>query len=279
MKTFKVPLSAEEQIKVMARIGLVEVGIREDHITISFVERKRGPKGATYMKPSTNLLEDIMESTLTSTERGSSFYGTTYVDYYKGQWRVQTPVRVTIIPYEIKYLGLNGHQTPIVEIGGEQYSGYAAISNRVFGYYRKEIKDIIKPYLYTEFDRDQLHFVEYKTYRGRKYPVFTYGESKKLIKGAKGLKALFPQLTDEFIKTLAPETPGVVKERHEEIIEQWGIRLLPMDANGKQFYEVGDRLFEYKTEVVGFLRGEGTKIGQTTAKKMFEELERRQSRV
>lgn len=192
--------------------------------------------------------------------------GAAHLEYDGYNFLIYKRPMIPIIFNDIEFVDWNRKGTPIIKVDGEQLSGYMAISKKLYGTNRRDIAKILKPYLIREFNPENLTFVEYRKVRGNTYPVFTYGDSKKLIKGAKGLRALFPQLTDEYIKQLEPKEMQRPKERHQELIEKFNI------CKFGDKYEVKDQYFGSQRKVMAFIKSQGESLSRETAKRLFESL-------
>lgn len=258
---YKMRLSTEDRIKKLALTGAVKVIMGDEELSATCCKLPDGVR----MTKTIDIMEDLILYGWNYNEGNIPVY----VDFLPEslEWRISTPELITLTFQELIFLGFNGHNTPIFQIDGVECSGYTAISNKMFGYYRKEIKVIVRPYLIREFNPDDLKFVEWRKVKGNSYPVYKYGESNKLIKGTKGLKKEFPQLTSEYIKTLEPNDMKKPLQRHEELIKKFDINKV-----GDKYEILGEIYLDSQRKVIAYIKEAGESISRETAKKMFESL-------
>lgn len=122
------------------------------------------------------------------------------------------------------------------------------------------------------FVRSKLKLVKFSKYNNTIYPVFTYGDSKKLIKGKKGLEGEFPSLTQAQINKIVNGSRKQIPKtgRHIELIDKYGIEykkgLLVTTKKVKGRYPNPTRLYNQ-------LKNLGEPLSRETLNKIIKELE------
>lgn len=91
---------------------------------------------------------------------------------------------------------------------------------------KKSERHLISAMMDRPFDKKQLKLIKMATYNNTTYPVFTYGDSRKQIKGRKGLLGEFPSLTQKELNIIINKAKKEVPKtgRHIELIEKYGIK-------------------------------------------------------
>ena len=219
--------------------------------------------------------------------------GQAFVVYKEGELCLYNK-RLKIFLGSVEYIGTNQYGGPKLRINGKECNSMKAISRAVFGEVRPTdyVREFITPYymeekvakeerLESEIVLEDFKLVETKRMMGKYYPVISYQGND--YSGVTKLKEALPQLEDESLLQrvfdhIGWNTSHQCRPRHIEIIEDFNIVQISdglWEVNGSQY-------FHSKKKLQDHIRAQsppGKGIGRETAKKMFEELERRQSRV
>lgn len=209
-----------------------------------------------------------------------------YLRFNNGRIYSHTRPVITLILADIELLEMGPGGTPIVLIDGDEVRGYAKISEILFGYHKKDIAQILKPYIEVpDVPENELVIENFRLIRvSRNYykkPIPIIGYQGMTFKGVKPLATKYPGLDIPAVlehigyQSSAPRVKEPKKDkpiRAQQLIDTWRI-----DYAGFSFFTVhptnpeeGNKDFPSQAKLIAYLKSQGEHIGRDTSRKMFK---------
>lgn len=180
--------------------------------------------------------------------------------------------------YVIEYLGKEkGSFNKKLEaflIDGEKVVGMRnAVERLTIDDPKKSERQLRSAMMERPFDRKKLKLIKMAKYNNTTYPVFTYGDSKKHIKGRKGLIGEFPSLTQKQLNLIINKAKrsSPTEGRHLELIAKYGIEY---KEGFFVFTKKPKKLFANKTKVFNYLESLGEPVSWYTIEKLVKEVKK-----